>query len=100
MTYINEKLKQFEIIRASVSISAKFTILTKITVNSKLTKKHKFKKLKKSILKSDFVDVQLFNTKDITSANDILQTFSIMNQQTKIIISDYHSKTSRLSDDD
>ena len=80
MTYTNEKLKQFKIIRALILISAKFTVFTKITINSELTKKHEFKKLKKFISKLNFVNVQLFDTEDMTSTDDTLQTFSIMNQ--------------------
>ena len=100
MMYMNEKLKQFEIIKVSVSINAKFTISAEIITDLKLTKKHEFKKLKKSISESDFVDVQLFDVKNTIFADDTLQTSSIMNQQMKIIISDYHLKTSKLSDDD
>ena len=99
MMYTNEKLKQFKIIKALISINVKFTVFIKITANSKLTKKHKFKKLKKSISEFNFVNVQLFNTKDIISADDTLQIFNIMNQQTEIIINDYCSKTSRLNND-
>ena len=102
MTYTNEKLKWFEIIRASVSISAKFIIFTKIIADSELTKKHKFKKLKKSISEFNSVNEKLsvVNVKDIIFVDDTLQTSNIMNQQTETIISDYCSKTSRLSDDD
>ena len=100
MTYMNKKFKWFKIIRALISISVKFTVSVKITVDLKLTKKHEFKKLKKSILKFDSADVQLFNVKDMISANDTLQTFNIMNQQMKIIISNYYLKTSRLNNDD
>ena len=102
MTYTDEKLKQFKIIRALISISAKFTVLTEITADLKSTKKHKFKKLKKFISESDSIDEKLsvVNMKNMIFVNDTLQTFNIMNQQTEIIISDYHSKMSRLNDDD
>ena len=102
MTYTDEKLKQFKIIRALISISAKFTVSAEITADSELTKKHKFKKLKKLISEFNSADEKLSvtNTKDTISVNDTLQTSSIMNQQTEIIISDYHSKTSKSSDDD
>ena len=102
MTYTNEKLKWFEIIRASISISVKFTVSAEITADLKLTKKHKFKKLKKFISESDSADKKLSVTdaEDTIFINDTLQTFNIMNQQTEIIISDYHLKTSRLNDDD
>ena len=57
ITYTNEKLKQFKIIKASVLISVKFIIFTKIIADLKLTKKHEFKKLKKSISEFDSVNV-------------------------------------------
>ena len=98
--YTNEKFKWFKIIRALISISVKFTVLIEIIINLKLTKKHKFKKLKKFISEFNFVNVQLLDVKDIIFVNNTLQTFNIMNQQIKIIISDYYSKTSRLNNDD
>ena len=100
MMYTNKKLKQFEIIRALISINIKFTVLAEITADLKLTKKHEFKKLKKFISEFNSVNVQLFDVKNTISADDALQIFSIMNQQMKIIISDYHLKMSKLNDDD
>ena len=102
MTYTNEKLKWFEIIKALISISVKFTVSAEITIDLKLTKKHEFKKLKKFISKLNFADKKLsvMNAKDTIFVNDTLQTSNIMNQQIEIIINDYHLKTSRLSDND
>ena len=100
MTYTDQELQQFKFIHASVLTSAKLTVFTEITVNSKLIKKNKFKKLKKSISKSDSKNVQLFNVKKMTSISDAVQTLSNINQKKEIMISDYHFKASQSDDDE
>ena len=79
LIYTNQKLQQFEFIHTLILINAKLTVFTKITINSKSIKKNKFKKLKKSILKFDLNDVQLSDVKEITSIDNVVQTFNIIN---------------------